>query len=426
MDAIEIRHVSKTYRIPHERHTSIAERLLSLFRPVTYELFSALRDVSFSVPSGSFVGIIGSNGSGKSTLLKILAGLLVPDEGNVEVRGSLAPLLELGLGFHNELSARENVSLYGTILGYPTSELEERVAAVIEFAELDRFRDAKLKSFSSGMVARLAFATALLADADILLLDEVLAVGDARFQQKCFEAFGTLKKQRRTIVLVSHDLGSVQRFCDHVFWLDEGKLVMDGPAEDVVRNYMEISRQETIDQVAHRKPLKRSGEMLRRFGDQAARFVAGRIEDEEGAQLSSVRSGDRIVLRLTVDFDVVAEEPVFGFGVRQLGALGSHIVYTTNNALLGVRSGRFGPGDRVDITIPFTAALMNGHYTVYAAIADSYRPDGRQAPRFYDWVNDFVTFTVEDSRCHEGLADLQAEFQCATIAAGAATRRQAR
>src|SRR5262249_3974485 len=161
----------------------------------------------------------------------------------------------------------------------------------------DRFRDAKLKSFSSGMVARLAFATALLADADILLLDEVLAVGDARFQQKCFEAFGTLKKQRRTIVLVSHDLGSVQRVCDHVFWLAEGKLVRDGPAEDVVRNYMEISRQETIDQVAHRKPLKRSGEMLRRFGDQAARFVAGRIEDEEGAQLSSVRSGDRIVLR---------------------------------------------------------------------------------------------------------------------------------
>jgi len=184
MNAIEVRNVSKRFRIPHERHTTLAERLLTAFRPADVETLHALSDVTLDVPRGSCVGVIGENGSGKSTLLKIMAGLLVPDEGQVRVHGTLVPLLELGLGFQHELSVRENVELYGAVLGYSRASMARRIDEVIAFAGLERFRDAKLKNLSSGMMVRLAFSTALRADADTVLLDEILAVGDAQFQRK--------------------------------------------------------------------------------------------------------------------------------------------------------------------------------------------------------------------------------------------------
>ena len=242
MNAIEVCNVSKTFRIPHERHTTIAERLLGLFRANEIEVLQALQDVSLEVPAGSFVGVIGSNGSGKSTLLKVVAGLLVPDDGQVRINGTLVPLLELGLGFHQELTVRENVTLYGAVLGYSRQSMARRIEEVVAFAGLERFQDAKLKSLSSGMTMRLAFATALRADADTLLLDEVLAVGDAQFQRKCIEVFEGLKRQRKTIVLVSHDLASVQRFCDKVFWLDKGRLVMAGECVEVIQTYLAVSQ----------------------------------------------------------------------------------------------------------------------------------------------------------------------------------------
>jgi lipopolysaccharide transport system ATP-binding protein len=191
MPAIELRDVHKRFFIPHEKHTTLTERLLASFRPRTYERFEALRGVDFVVEKGSAVGVIGGNGSGKSTLLKIISGLLPPDRGTVSVDGSLSALLELGLGFNNELTVRENVELYAAVLGYPRREVHRRVDAAIDFADLERFRDAKLKNLSTGMRARLGFATALQAESDILLLDEILAVGDADFQLKCLNVFET-------------------------------------------------------------------------------------------------------------------------------------------------------------------------------------------------------------------------------------------
>ena len=196
MPAIELRDVHKTFRIPHEVHTTLTERLLSGFRGTTYERFEALRGVDLTIERGSFVGIIGGNGSGKSTLLKIISGLLLPDRGEVHVDGSMSALLELGLGFSAELTVRENVELYAAVLGYPRREVARRVDAAIEFAGLERFRDAKLKNLSTGMRARLGFATALQAESDIMLLDEILAVGDADFQLKCLDVFEELKQQR--------------------------------------------------------------------------------------------------------------------------------------------------------------------------------------------------------------------------------------
>lgn len=236
--AIEVEDVRKTFRLPHERHTTLAERMLHFFRTMSYERLEALRGVSLRVEEGKFVGLIGRNGSGKSTLLKIIAGVLVGDSGRVTVRGSASPLLELGLGFHQELTVRENVEVYATILGCKRRELQARVTRAIEFAELERFEDAKLKNLSTGMRMRLAFATALQAHSEIFLLDEILAVGDEIFQRKCFDAFDELKKQGRTIVLVSHKMEHVERFCDSAVYLEQGRIVTEGPPRAVIERYL--------------------------------------------------------------------------------------------------------------------------------------------------------------------------------------------
>ncbi len=408
--AIEVRGVSKTYRIPHERHTTLLERILARFRPPGFEELAALRDVTFSLPAGGFVGVIGANGSGKSTLLKLLAGLLVPDAGEVVVRGTVAPLLELGLGFHNELTVAENIALYGSVLGYPPHAMRERVEEAVAFAELERFRDAKLKSLSSGMLMRLAFATALRAEADILLLDEVLAVGDARFQQKCFDVFADLKRRRRTIVLVSHDLASVQRFCDRVLWLHEGRLAMDGDAETVVKLYLAMSRADTLRRAGVRPAAGAARSVpagpVHRWGSGAVQFEDGCLEREDGTPLGSVQSGQRVVLRLAARAHAAVEALAVGFIVKQLGALGGHVIYSTNNQLLGRPLGTLRPGDRLVMRFAFQAALLDGHYALHVIAASAATGD----IEIFDWINDYVTFTVEGSRCHEGVADLGAEF----------------
>lgn len=413
MHAIEVHAVSKSYRIAHERQTRLTERLLSVFRPVPVEHFPAIVDVTVQVPCDSFVGIIGPNGSGKSTLLKLIAGLLVPDAGEVHVQGRIAPVLELGLGFHAELTAQENVSLYGALLGYPRAEMRDRVEAAIAFAEVERFRDAKLKSFSSGMVARLAFATALLADADVLLLDEVLAVGDAHFQEKCFKALADVRRGRRTVVLVSHDLGSIQRLSDRVLWMDRGRLVMAGGAEEVVQAYLAASRSgPRAEDGTPAAPELPPG----RFGDGDVHFVSGSLVSCNGP--SRVESGERVMLRLGIEAVGTSEDPVVGLGIHRLGAQGAQTIYTISTELVGLRTGRFHPGRRVEVRLSFTANLMNGDYAVTVAIAKRADQDG--AWRFHDWVSDFVTFSVVGSPCAEGVVDLGGHFESEDLAAAAA------
>jgi len=404
MHAIEVEHVSKTYRIPHERHTTLLERLLSTFRPSHIETLTALNDVSLEIPAGEFVGVIGANGSGKSTLLKVMAGLLVPDVGDVRVQGTLVPLLELGLGFHQELTVRENVALYGAVLGYPRTEMERRIREVVEFAGLERFRDAKLKSLSSGMLVRLAFSTALRADADILLLDEVMAVGDAQFQRKCIDVFTELKRQRRTIVLVSHDVAAVQRFCEKVFWLDRGKLVMAGDSTDVVQTYLTVVQTAGLDPTS---PVELPEDSEHRWGNGHVRFVDARLETEDGTETVRIRAGQRLVLRLQARCEQACTDPVFGLIIW----LGGQVAYSTNTELLGIRTGSFVPGDVCHVDMSFVAALRNGQYTVTVAAAN--RLDGSA----HDWINHLRTFMVEGSRCESGVADLGAEFACKTTRA---------
>jgi ABC-type polysaccharide/polyol phosphate transport system ATPase subunit len=235
--AIEAAGVSKSFRIPHEQRTHFKEYFMHPSRRTTYERNDALKDVSFSVDAGEFFGIFGPNGSGKSTLLRVLAGIYVPDTGRVRVNGLLSPFIELGVGFNPELNARDNIRINATLSGLTRRELDNKFDRIFEFSELERFVDQKLKNYSSGMLLRLAYSIAIQIPFDVLLLDEVLAVGDESFQQKCFATFERFKEEGKTVVLVTHDLSLLSRFCDRVLLIENGVVRAIGPADDAIDVY---------------------------------------------------------------------------------------------------------------------------------------------------------------------------------------------
>jgi ABC-type polysaccharide/polyol phosphate transport system ATPase subunit/acetyltransferase-like isoleucine patch superfamily enzyme len=240
--AIEVENISKHFRIPHEKRTTVYDNIIGKIKgkSYSYEVFEALKGISFKVKKGETFGIIGQNGSGKSTLLKILAGVLIPDSGFVKVRDKVAPFLELGVGFQPDLTANENVYLYGSIMGIKRREMNLKINSIFEFAELDKFKDTKLKNFSSGMYSRLAFATAISTDPDILLIDEALSVGDESFQQKCSEKIETIRQQGKTIVFVSHELQAVKKICNRCVLLSQGSILDIGDTEHVIKGYHKL------------------------------------------------------------------------------------------------------------------------------------------------------------------------------------------
>ncbi len=237
--AISIRSLSKSFRLPHEQYHTLKERALHAFRTRSYDMLDAVQNVSLDVGAGEFFGIVGRNGSGKSTLLKCVAGIYEIDSGELDVNGRLSPFIELGVGFNPDLTARDNVIINAIMLGLTRRQAEARFDDIIAFAELENFVDLKLKNYSSGMYVRLAFATAVQVDADILLIDEVLAVGDAAFQQKCFDEFTRLRNEGRTIVFVTHDMGAVERFCDRALLLERGRVVDIADPTSIARQYNE-------------------------------------------------------------------------------------------------------------------------------------------------------------------------------------------
>jgi ABC-type polysaccharide/polyol phosphate transport system ATPase subunit len=235
--AIEATGISKRFQIPHEQRTMFKEYFLHPFKRVTYEDNQALRGLDVTVDAGEFFGVIGPNGSGKSTLLKILAGIYRADSGVVRINGKVSPFIELGVGFNLDLNARDNVRITATLLGLSKRELRKRFDDIIAFSELERFVDQKLKNFSTGMIVRLAYSIAIQTPFDILLLDEVLAVGDEAFQQKCYATFDRMRAEGKTVVFVSHDLESIARFCDRVLLLERGRVAAIGPPDEVVAAY---------------------------------------------------------------------------------------------------------------------------------------------------------------------------------------------
>lgn len=238
--AISVANLHKSFRLPTEKASGLKQEILNHLKGVKgYKEQRVLRGIDFEVKKGEFLGIVGRNGSGKSTLLKVLAGIYVPEEGTVEVHGNLVPFIELGVGFNPDLTGRENVYLNGALLGFSNEEMDKMFASIVRFAELEDFMDQKLKNYSSGMQVRLAFSIAIRAKGDILILDEVLAVGDAAFQEKCQDYFASLHG-KQTVILVTHSMENVRKFCDRAILIDKGKITCDGDPEEVADQYMKL------------------------------------------------------------------------------------------------------------------------------------------------------------------------------------------
>ena len=242
--AIRIDHLTKSFKIPIESTTMLKQRLVGLLsRKKGYRIFTPLQDISFEIKQGEFFGIVGRNGSGKSTLLKTIAGIYAPNSGSVQVHGTLIPFIELGVGFSPELTGRENIFLNGALLGFSREEMEKMYDDIVDFAELDGFMEERLKNYSSGMQVRLAFSIAIRARGDILLLDEVLAVGDEAFQKKCYAYFDKLKREKRTVVLVTHDMAAVERFCSKAVFIEDGQIKLIGKPHRVAAAYSRSNNQ---------------------------------------------------------------------------------------------------------------------------------------------------------------------------------------
>lgn len=253
-DAIVVKNLKKSFSIPLEASSGIKQKLINALKGRKgYREFTPLDGISFTVKKGEFYGIVGKNGSGKSTLLKTLAGIYSPQAGSVATKGTLVPFIELGVGFNPELSGRENVYLNGALLGFSHAEVDAMYEEIVEFAELEDFMEERLKNYSSGMQVRLAFSIAIKAHGDILLLDEVLAVGDAAFQQKCYDYFETLRQEKQTVVLVTHDMNAVKRFCSKAMIISEGKIEKIGTPEEIAEIYTE----KNIEQKKETKKEKR-------------------------------------------------------------------------------------------------------------------------------------------------------------------------
>ncbi len=385
--AIAVRGATKRYRRYARPHGTLKSALLARApRSPGREGVTALEDVSFEVPEGQTLGVIGANGSGKSTLLKLLAGIVRPTAGSVSVRGRLAALLELGAGFHPELSGRENVEITGLLLGLTKKEIASRFDAIVRFAGVEAFLDAPVKTYSSGMAVRLGFAIAAHSDPDVLLVDEVLAVGDEAFAHRALEKFSEFERAGKTLVFVSHDLALVGERCRRALWLDSGRIAADGPAVETVARYRE------------RVAVEEGGRRLReagggsRVGSGVASIESVRLLDAEGRAAGRLRSGEPAVLEMTVRAAEALEDFVFGF---RIATVSGTVVFATNTALEGLRPARFEGEARVTLAIP-ALDLAPGPYTLDAAV---HAKDG--AP--YDYRRDVLRFEVTSGRAGAGI-----------------------
>ena len=355
MDApvvIDVRGVEKTFRIPRHRVDTLKERALHPFAHGDHRELRALRGVTFDVREGEFFGIVGRNGSGKSTLLKIMSSIYRADAGRVRVAGRLAPFIELGVGFNPELTSRENVVLNGVIMGLGRREARRRLDAVLDFAELREFADLKLKNYSSGMMVRLAFAVMVEADADVMLIDEVLAVGDAAFAQKCLDVFAARRHARRTVVLVTHDMATVQGFCDRAMLLHDGERRYLGDPEEAALRYYRINFQGA----------GADGPVPGGVPDVNVRVLGAWLENGAGERVEAVEQGEPIGFRAVFEARRDLAEPVFGF--HFLGADGA-AVFGFNESLDAL----LPAGRRVRIAGRIENPLLPGRYSVSCMVS---------------------------------------------------------
>jgi ABC-type polysaccharide/polyol phosphate transport system ATPase subunit len=391
---VEVRELSKAFRLPHQRYSTLKERALHPFAARTHDSLHALDAVSFDVKQGEFFGIVGRNGSGKSTLLKCLAGIYGVDAGEIEVRGRLSPFIELGVGFNPDLTARDNVVINAIMLGLTRREARRRFDEIIAFAELEEFVDLKLKNYSSGMSVRLGFSVAVQVDAEVILVDEVLAVGDAAFQRKCFDEFERLRAAGRTILYVTHDMSSVERFCDRAMLIERGRLLEIGAPSGITRRYNEVN----FGQVQGDPGPADGGGSLGR----EVRVGSAWCETERGETVVASLYGDTLTVCMEVEFLRQVENAVFGVTFRNEVR---HTTFVPTSGNFPV-PGPFAPGEKLLVRLTFENWLAMSRYTLTPTV-------GTLDPeyRLLDQRQDVASLVVESPLRTGGAVDIPTSFE---------------
>jgi ABC-type polysaccharide/polyol phosphate transport system ATPase subunit len=391
--AVVVDRLSKQFVLPHERVNTLKERALHPFRRAGVDRLKALEDVSFTVPEGEFFGIVGRNGSGKSTLLKCLAGIYRADAGTIHMRGRLSTFIELGVGFNPDLAARDNVLINGIMLGLTPKEALRRFDGIIAFAELEEFVDLKLKNYSSGMQVRLAFSVMIQVDADILLIDEVLAVGDASFQQKCFDVFRRMKDEGKTILFVTHDMGAVQRFCDRAMLIERGVVELIDEPSRIGNRYLErnFGRGGTAAAEGEEE----------RFGDQRAQIEEAWFE-QDGVRTEVLQQRERATFCIRVRFNEALENPIIAFLIENEQ---HQPLFAISNEDGQAITGTHAPGDVAVLSVTFDNVFAPGRVDVTPwMLADGGAPILDRRPRF-------VSAQVIGLHRSGGAVDLPAEVR---------------
>lgn len=370
LPAVVVDGVSKNFRLPREQVHTLKERALHPFRNPGHDDLQALRDVSFMVRKGEFFGICGRNGSGKSTLLKCLAGIYSTEHGRIWINGRMSTFIELGVGFNLDLPARDNVLINATMLGLSPREARKRFDAVMDFSELRDYAELKLKNYSSGMLVRLAFAVMIQVDAEVMLIDEVLAVGDAAFQQKCFEEFENIRARGCTVLLVTHDMPSVQRFCDRAMLLEHGQVIVTGDTDVVGNRYLELNfsedaRAEAAGREADASTAGSDEETDMRFGDGRAEIVRAWFEDEDGRETELLRAPGRATIAAEVRFHEDVQDPMFTFNVANYA---SDQLFGGASTFTEPHPGLFRAGETVVYRIGFDNVLHQDRYALTASV----------------------------------------------------------
>jgi lipopolysaccharide transport system ATP-binding protein len=386
---IRINSLSKRYKI-YSRPVDRFKEWLSAGRRVYHREFWALRDINLSVPAGAALGVIGQNGAGKSTLLKVLTGITKPSAGSFELQGRVAGLLELGTGFHGEFTGRQNILINGRLLGLSREELAERLDEIIAFAELGEFIDLPVRTYSSGMQLRLGFALAASIDPQVLLIDEILSVGDAYFQQKCAKRMKAFKEQGVTILIATHDLGAVKSLCDAVALLHDGEVIEVGKPDDVLELYNALIVKQGSGGKAYlitRGDEQAEGSVGRRSGNFGAIISRVELLDERGDRRDVLIAGQKVTVVVRAMFFEAIEDPTVGILIRDRLGLD---VFGTNTFHVGHRLGTFAPGEMLEIEFAMVADMGPGDYTITAAVHTL----DVHVHECFDWVDRVLAFKI--------------------------------
>lgn len=412
--AIQVNNLSKVYKL-YEKKSDRLKEALSLSGKKHYKEFYALNDISFEVMKGETVGIIGTNGSGKSTLLKILTGVVAPTAGSFFVKGRISALLELGTGFNPEYTGLENIVLNGTMMGYTTEEIEARKQQIIDFADIGDFINQPVKTYSSGMFVRLAFAVAINIDPEILIVDEALSVGDVFFQAKCYNKFAEFKRQGKTILFVSHDLSSISKYCDRAILINNGEKLNEGMPKEIIDEYKQLIVQNDY-KAPDSQAVKNVAESTERewkqsfsinpnhlsYGDGKATIIDFGIADEKRKLTHSIMKGTTFTVRMKVRFNAKVAAPIFAMTIKDLK--GTEIT-GTNTLLEGKPDISAQPGDVYTVEFKQSMSLQGGDYLLSFGCTGFENEDFSVYHRLYDIIN----LNVVSSKNTVGFYDMNSE-----------------